>query len=66
MRFHLKGLMVAAAFAVLLMFAIDVRVGIGAIIAATAIDWLSFALPLGLGRIRDRRSAAGAIMGRRG
>ena len=56
MRFRVKGLLVAAAFAVLLMLAIDVRVGIAAIIAATVIDWLSLALPLGLGRVRDRRS----------
>ena len=52
MRFHAKGFLVAAAFAVLLMIAIDVRLGIAAIIAATVIDWLSLALPLGPGRNR--------------
>jgi len=55
MRFHVKGLTVAAAFAVLLMVAIDVRLGIAAIIAATVVDWLSLALPLGLGRVQNRR-----------
>jgi hypothetical protein len=55
MRFHPKGLLVVAAFAVLIMLAIDVRLGIAAIVAGTVIDWLSLALPLGLGRSRDRR-----------
>jgi hypothetical protein len=55
MRFHSKGLLVVAAFAVLIMLAIDVRSGIAAIVAGTVIDWLSLALPLGLGRGRDRR-----------
>lgn len=55
MRFHVKGLTVAAAFAVLLMIAIDVRLGIAAIIAATVIDWLSLALPLGPACVRNRR-----------
>jgi len=56
MRLHPKGLLVVAAFAVLLMFAVDVRVGIAAIVAGTVIDALSFALPLGLGGRRERRS----------
>jgi hypothetical protein len=55
MRFHLKGLLVVAAVAVLVMLAVDVRWGIAAIVAGTVIDWLSLALPLGLGRRRDRR-----------
>jgi hypothetical protein len=55
MRFHPKGLLVVAAFAVLVMLAVDVRWGIAAMAAGTAIDWLSFALPLGAMRSRDRR-----------
>lgn len=55
-RFHLKGFLVVALFAVLVMLAIDVRLGIAAILAAAVIDWLSLALPLGLGQRRDRRS----------
>ena len=55
MRFHVKGLLVAAAFAVLLTIGVDVRLGIAAIIAATVIDWLSLALPLGPGRVRNRQ-----------
>ena len=55
-RFHLKGLAVVALFAALVMLAVDVRLGIAAIVAAAVIDWLSFALPLGLGQWRDRRS----------
>jgi len=54
-RFHPKGLLVVAAFVVLVMLAIDVRLGIAAIVAGTVIDWLFLALPLGLGRSRDRR-----------
>jgi hypothetical protein len=56
MRFHPKGLLVVAAFAVLLMFAVDVRVGIAAVVAGAVIDALSFALPLALGGTRERRS----------
>jgi hypothetical protein len=56
MRFHAKGLLVVAAFAVLVMLAVDVRWGVAAIVAGAAIDWLSLALPLGLGRSRDRRA----------
>ena len=55
-RFHLKGLLVVALFAALLMLAVDVRLGIAAIVAAVVIDWLSLALPLGLGQPRDRGS----------
>jgi hypothetical protein len=59
MRFHPKGLLVVAALAAMVMLAVDVRWGIAAIVAGTVIDWLSFALPLGLGRgvrgPRDRR-----------
>ena len=55
MRFHAKGLLVVAAFAVLVMLAVDVRLGIAAIVAGTVIDWLSLTLPLGFGRSRDRR-----------
>jgi hypothetical protein len=54
-RFHLKGLLAVAAFAALVMFAVDARLGIAALVAGTAIDWLSLALPLGLGRERPRR-----------
>ena len=54
MRFHAKGLLAVAAFAVLVMLAVDVRLGIAAIVAATVIDWLSFTLPLGFGRSRER------------
>jgi hypothetical protein len=52
MRFHPKGLLVVAAFAVLVMLAVDVRWGIAAIAAGIVIDWLFLALPLGLGRSR--------------
>jgi hypothetical protein len=38
MRFHVKGVLMATAFAVLLMIAIEVRLGIAAIIAAMVID----------------------------
>ena len=55
MRIHPKGLLVVAAFVVLVMLAVDVRLGIAAIVAATVVDWLSLALPLGLGRSRDHR-----------
>jgi hypothetical protein len=55
-RFHLKGLLVVALFAAVVMLAVDVRLGIAAIVAAAVIDWLSLALPLGLGQGRDRRS----------
>ena len=55
-RFHLKGLLVVALFAALVMLAVDVRLGVAAIVAAVVIDWLSLALPLGLGQGRDRRS----------
>jgi hypothetical protein len=55
-RFHLKGLLIVALFAALVMLAVDVRLGIAAIVAAAVIDWLSLALPLGLGQGRDRRS----------
>jgi len=53
-RFHLKGLLVVALFAALVMLAVDVRIGVAAIVAAAVIDWLSMALPLGLGQRRDR------------
>jgi hypothetical protein len=53
-RFHLKGLLVVALFAALVMLAVDVRIGVAAIVAAAVIDWLSLALPLGLGQRRDR------------
>jgi hypothetical protein len=53
-RFHLKGLLVVALFASLVMLAVDVRIGVAAIVAAAVIDWLSLALPLGLGQRRDR------------
>lgn len=52
MRFHPKGLLVAATFAVLVMLAVDVRWGIAAITAGIVIDWLFLALPLGLARSR--------------
>ena len=52
MRFHPKGLLVAAAFAALVMLAVDVRWGIAAIAAGIVIDWLFLALPLGVGRSR--------------
>ena len=55
-RFHLKGVLVLAAFAAILMLAVDVRLGIAAIVAAAVVDWLSLALPFGLGRAGDRRS----------
>ena len=54
MRFHVKGLLVVALFAALVMLAVDVRLGIAAIVAATVIDFLSLALPLGLGQRRER------------
>ena len=54
-RVHLKGLLVAAAFAALVMLAVDVRLGVAALVAAAIIDWLSLALPLGLGRDGDRQ-----------
>jgi len=53
-RFHLKGLLVVALFVALVMLAVDVRIGVAAIVAAAVIDWLSLALPLGLGQRRDR------------
>ena len=53
-RFHLKGLLVVALFAALVMLAVDVRIGVAAIVAAAVIDWLSLALPLGLGQRRHR------------
>jgi hypothetical protein len=55
-RLHLKGFLVVAAFAALVMCAVDVRLGAAAIGAAAVIDWLSLALPLGLERAGDRRS----------
>ena len=55
MRFHPKGLFAVAAFAVLVMLAVDVRISIAAIVAWTVIDFLSFALPLGLGGDHRRR-----------
>jgi hypothetical protein len=54
-RFHLKGLPAVAAFAALVMLAVDARLGIAALVAGTAIDWLSLALPLASGRERPRR-----------
>lgn len=55
MRFHVKGFLVATAFAVLFLVAVDVRLGLAAVIAAAVIDWLSLALPLGPGRVRNPR-----------
>ena len=49
MRFHPKGLLVVAAFAALVMLAVDVRWGIA---AGIVIDGLFLALPLGVGRSR--------------
>jgi len=54
-RFHVKGLLVVAAFAAILALAVDARLGIAAIVAGLAIDWLSLALPLGLGGDDRRR-----------
>jgi hypothetical protein len=48
-RLHLKALLVVAAFAALVMVAVDARLGAAALVAAAIIDWLSLALPLGLG-----------------
>jgi hypothetical protein len=56
MRIHLRGLLVAALFVGLVLVAVDARIGVAAIVAATVIDWLAFALPLGSGR--DREDAA--------
>jgi hypothetical protein len=54
-RFHVKGLLAVAAFAALVTFAVDAHLGIAALVAGTAIDWLSLALPLGFGREHPRR-----------
>ena len=54
MRFHPKGLLVVGAFAVLVLTAVDVRLGVGAILACTVIDAWSFVAPLAFGRGRDR------------
>ena len=54
-RFHLRGALVLAAFVAILMLAVDVRLGIAAIVAAAVVDWLSLALPFGLGRLGERR-----------
>ena len=56
MRFHPKGLLVVAAFAVLVMMAVDVRLGVAAIVACTVVDAWSFVAPLMSGRRdHDRR-----------
>jgi hypothetical protein len=47
-------LLIVAGFAVLLMIGVDVRLGLAAILAAAVIDALTFLLPMGLGRSRDR------------
>jgi hypothetical protein len=56
MRFHVNALPAALLFAGLLLLAVDARLGVAAIAAGAIVDWLSFALPLGLGRGRDRRT----------
>ena len=54
MRFHPKGLLVVAAVAVLVLTAVDVRLGVAAIVACTVIDAWSFVAPLMSGRSRER------------
>ena len=53
MKFHLKGLLVLAAVAAVWLLALDMRWGLPAILAATAIDAFSFLTPF-IGRpLRD-------------
>jgi hypothetical protein len=53
MKLHLKGLLVLAAVAAIWLLALDMRWGIAAILAATAIDAFSFLTPF-IGRpLRD-------------
>jgi hypothetical protein len=54
-RFHPKALAFFVAFIVLVLLAIDVRLGVAAILATTVIDSLSFLGPLFSGRGRSRR-----------
>jgi hypothetical protein len=52
-KFHLKGLLVLAAVAVMWLLALDMRWGIAAILGAAAIDAYSFLTPF-IGRpLRD-------------
>ena len=55
MRFHPKALFVVAAFGVLILLAVDVRLGVAAIVAGTVIDGVFFVVPLWSGGSRDRR-----------
>jgi hypothetical protein len=55
MRIHPKALLVAAAFGVLILLAVDVRLGVAAIVAGTVIDGVFFVVPLCFGGSRDRR-----------
>ena len=54
MRFHVNGFAVAALFVVIVLLAIDVRLGIAAIAAGVVLDALSLLGAFGLGRGRDR------------
>ena len=55
MKFHPKALLAVVGVAVVLMVAIDVRLGIAAIVAFTAVDALSFLAPLIFGPSRFKK-----------
>jgi hypothetical protein len=55
MRFHPNALLVVAAFVVLILLAVDVRLGMAAIVAGTVVDGLFLTVPLFVGGSRDRR-----------
>jgi hypothetical protein len=54
MQLHPKALFAFAGFGMLLMLGMDARLGLAAILAVALIDALSFLLPFGLWRDRDR------------
>jgi hypothetical protein len=58
MRVHRTGVLVLLAFIAVFALALDVRIGIAAVIAATVIDWLFIVVPLSrVGTKSDGRSS---------
>jgi hypothetical protein len=54
-RLYPRATLAVAAFLFLLAVGLDARLGLAAVLAVAAIDALSFLLPLGFWRNRDRR-----------
>jgi len=56
MRFHPRALVVTMVAGLILWLAVDIRVGIAAILALTTIDAFSFLIPLGFFQGRSERA----------